>query len=126
MRLAMPGYFSTSSPMRKKVALTFFSFSTSRDRKSTRLNSSHLGISYAVFCLDIREDLNRNHRGSTHTIGADLDPQFLKVPVAKGRAQRGDAPGGGVSFVLGVAGFFFNLPGTPGIPPLSLPADPPI
>src|ERR1039458_7108180 len=23
-----------------------------RDRKSTRLNSSHLGISYAVFCLD--------------------------------------------------------------------------
>src|ERR1039458_10783919 len=22
------------------------------DRKSTRLNSSHLGISYAVFCLD--------------------------------------------------------------------------
>src|SRR5262245_62992626 len=24
---------------------------TPRDRKSTRLNSSHLGISYAVFCL---------------------------------------------------------------------------
>src|SRR5205814_10235969 len=24
---------------------------TKRDRKSTRLNSSHLGISYAVFCL---------------------------------------------------------------------------
>src|SRR5262245_63579981 len=25
--------------------------SASEDRKSTRLNSSHLGISYAVFCL---------------------------------------------------------------------------
>src|SRR5262245_66337221 len=25
--------------------------SSPRDRKSTRLNSSHLGISYAVFCL---------------------------------------------------------------------------
>src|SRR5437899_10553537 len=25
--------------------------STAADRKSTRLNSSHLGISYAVFCL---------------------------------------------------------------------------
>src|SRR5262245_64713998 len=25
--------------------------SARRDRKSTRLNSSHLGISYAVFCL---------------------------------------------------------------------------
>src|SRR5262245_64255900 len=24
------------------------------DRKSTRLNSSHLGISYAVFCLEIK------------------------------------------------------------------------
>src|ERR1035441_1499877 len=28
-----------------------FSFETDLDRKSTRLNSSHLGISYAVFCL---------------------------------------------------------------------------
>jgi len=28
-----------------------YSTSTSLDRKSTRLNSSHLGISYAVFCL---------------------------------------------------------------------------
>src|SRR5437899_8044066 len=27
------------------------STSPNRDRKSTRLNSSHLGISYAVFCL---------------------------------------------------------------------------
>src|SRR5437899_7533176 len=26
-------------------------FDFGRDRKSTRLNSSHLGISYAVFCL---------------------------------------------------------------------------
>src|ERR1035438_10681950 len=28
-----------------------------RDRKSTRLNSSHLGISYAVFCLKKTEDV---------------------------------------------------------------------
>src|SRR5205814_9924761 len=28
-----------------------FEFSPGPDRKSTRLNSSHLGISYAVFCL---------------------------------------------------------------------------
>src|SRR5947199_7746001 len=36
------------------VALFAFTFSnlwTQTDRKSTRLNSSHLGISYAVFCL---------------------------------------------------------------------------
>src|SRR5258705_8252835 len=30
-----------------------------RDRKSTRLNSSHLGISYAVFCLK-----KKNTRGT--------------------------------------------------------------
>src|SRR5205814_3181793 len=37
---------------------------TSADRKSTRLNSSHLGISYAVFCLKKKIELisrfNRN------------------------------------------------------------------
>src|SRR5262245_62824980 len=27
-----------------------------RDRKSTRLNSSHLGISYAVFCLNTKRE----------------------------------------------------------------------
>src|SRR2546426_2310515 len=30
-----------------------------RDRKSTRLNSSHLVISYAVFCLKKKKDMNR-------------------------------------------------------------------
>src|SRR5947199_8177237 len=29
------------------------------DRKSTRLNSSHLGISYAVFCLKKKKKNNR-------------------------------------------------------------------
>src|SRR5437899_9687206 len=30
------------------------------DRKSTRLNSSHLGISYAVFCLKKKKKINNN------------------------------------------------------------------
>src|SRR5947199_6433974 len=30
-----------------------------QDRKSTRLNSSHLGISYAVFCLKKKMDYKR-------------------------------------------------------------------
>src|SRR5262245_64991156 len=30
------------------------------DRKSTRLNSSHLGISYAVFCLKKKKKKKRN------------------------------------------------------------------
>src|SRR5438477_3455343 len=31
-----------------------------RDRKSTRLNSSHMSISYAVFCLKKKKKNNRN------------------------------------------------------------------
>src|SRR5699024_11894270 len=34
-----------------EVSDTFRLFSKKRDRKSTRLNSSHVSISYAVFCL---------------------------------------------------------------------------
>src|SRR5262245_64704118 len=56
-----------------------------RDRKSTRLNSSHLGISYAVFCLkkkkkiDIKNSKNqRNTRNdeynrSTYDIKSKLE-----------------------------------------------------
>src|SRR5262245_62579930 len=35
------------------------------DRKSTRLNSSHLGISYAVFCLKKKKI---NYAGLTQTV----------------------------------------------------------
>src|SRR3712207_8785084 len=35
----------------------FFAPWTWRDRKSTRLNSSHANISYAVFCLKKKKDL---------------------------------------------------------------------
>src|SRR5437899_9652075 len=35
------------------------------DRKSTRLNSSHLGISYAVFCLK-KKNKTINTRKSSH------------------------------------------------------------
>src|SRR5437899_3531271 len=41
---AIPTFTSNQRPLRRKR-------SAKKDRKSTRLNSSHLGISYAVFCL---------------------------------------------------------------------------
>src|SRR5437899_8847232 len=47
------------------------SSSLSGDRKSTRLNSSHLGISYAVFCLKKKKNVgtvrfvSASKRGST-------------------------------------------------------------
>src|SRR5437899_9383158 len=37
----------------------------SRDRKSTRLNSSHLGISYAVFCLKKKKKKKKYNKYST-------------------------------------------------------------
>src|SRR5947199_6114502 len=36
-----------------------------KDRKSTRLNSSHLGISYAVFCLKKKKKQTNTHENST-------------------------------------------------------------
>src|SRR5436853_2552034 len=37
-----------------------------QDRKSTRLNSSHLGISYAVFCLKKKKN-QKNQNSIQHT-----------------------------------------------------------
>src|SRR5258705_1777866 len=44
-----------------------------RDRKSTRLNSSHLGISYAVFCLKkkkiaLQQRIRRQRGDQTYSI----------------------------------------------------------
>src|SRR5471030_3458695 len=38
-----------------------------QDRKSTRLNSSHLGISYAVFCLKKKKNKIRRPNRQTNT-----------------------------------------------------------
>src|SRR5262245_64121578 len=47
-----PGHHATSVAGRaQNVARYQEDKPQSKDRKSTRLNSSHLGISYAVFCL---------------------------------------------------------------------------
>src|SRR5699024_12446618 len=45
-------YLDGSTRDRTKV---IESFRTGRDRKSTRLNSSHVSISYAVFCVKKKE-----------------------------------------------------------------------
>src|SRR5207253_10877710 len=42
---------STATPTTSPTAPSGLRCSRSRDRKSTRLNSSHVAISYAVFCL---------------------------------------------------------------------------
>src|SRR5258705_1475422 len=42
------------------------------DRKSTRLNSSHLGISYAVFCLKKKILPNHGHENDPAATAAEL------------------------------------------------------
>src|SRR3712207_9389366 len=41
------------------------------DRKSTRLNSSHANISYAVFCLKKKKKNNKNRRNLTQVTNAE-------------------------------------------------------
>src|SRR5690349_22977371 len=43
--------FARSSPENRPVSRLSRARAETRDRKSTRLNSSHVEISYAVFCL---------------------------------------------------------------------------
>src|ERR1039458_6449513 len=77
------------------------------DRKSTRLNSSHLGISYAVFCLKKK----KNTRKTTHICHYGVALPF-SVHGAGPRAARQAADetclgGCDASYCLAVFFFFF-------------------
>src|SRR6267154_4584131 len=50
---------SRTAPRWPECAASSRPYSVSRDRKSTRLNSSHPSISYAVFCLKKKKNKNR-------------------------------------------------------------------
>src|SRR5258707_11109383 len=43
-----------------------------RDRKSTRLNSSHANISYAVFCLKKKKRMKKKTRFTFVTLGCSM------------------------------------------------------
>src|SRR5690606_39524726 len=56
------GFFPASSCSFSSCARrSQYLISDSRDRKSTRLNSSHVKISYAVFCLKKKKDNLKHH-----------------------------------------------------------------
>src|SRR5688500_20020839 len=68
--LAMSGTNSVHSlicPAVTRKPMTTPFRSQTRDRKSTRLNSSHLVISYAVFCLKKKKKDNTNMRTITES-----------------------------------------------------------
>src|SRR5256885_3090516 len=56
-------------------------FSPARDRKSTRLNSSHLVISYAVFCLKKQlrvPGVSRQQRDITHAALTEIFTMYSR------------------------------------------------
>src|ERR1039457_1203425 len=95
-----------------------------RDRKSTRLNSSHLVISYAVFCL-------KKKTKNTNTYTHERTPSERTATECRIHVR----PGVSHDSVLGVRQvllwffffcfFFFKEPAPPQIPPLSPPRPPP-
>src|SRR5207249_8422503 len=62
-----------------------------RDRKSTRLNSSHVSISYAVFCLKKKKKKCVSRVGADRSMGEDAGSlesgRFHYFPVAPGRME---------------------------------------
>src|SRR6266536_857965 len=78
-----------------------------RDRKSTRLNSSHEWISYAVFCL--KKKSNVNESALLRVVEVNRKIVWL-VRAQAARYTHGTDP----------AVFFFNVPATTEIYPLSL------
>src|SRR3982751_306382 len=77
-----------------------------RDRKSTRLNSSHDQISYAVFCLKKNHRLHRSsHEFQYESISKRHGP---RIPLLEASAS--------------VNRFFFNGSAPPEIPPFPPPA----
>src|ERR1039458_9719461 len=86
------------------------------DRKSTRLNSSHLGISYAVFCLKkkIQKTVSSERkRCSPPPCSASLMfcPTLIFTSSAARRAT-----------TVSIFVFFLNEPEPPDTPPLPQPA----
>src|SRR2546426_1700216 len=63
-RIRILGNFGQQSVIEAECA--FVHASLNRDRKSTRLNSSHLVISYAVFCLKKKKTLTHRNDAPTH------------------------------------------------------------
>src|SRR5437762_6801602 len=53
-----------------------------RDRKSTRLNSSHRCISYAVFCLKKKKS-TRNDKPTSHAFPESFYAHYTALPIAR-------------------------------------------
>src|ERR1035438_10255355 len=95
---------------------------TSVDRKSTRLNSSHLDISYAVFCLKKKNKLN--HGGPEELAKIRREAQSHQVSLAANTYTLLLHPLLPISVLMYMCDFlffFFNDSGAPRVFPFSPP-----
>src|ERR1039457_6982571 len=100
--------------------------SSALDRKSTRLNSSHLVISYAVFCFRSEEHTSELQSPCNLVCRLLLEKKITSDSrrLSRVRVELGSAQGGEVVAAEGETnggGFFFNDTAAPQIYPLSLP-----
>src|SRR2546421_2352389 len=81
---------TTRSCSRSSILRSFETSPSRRDRKSTRLNSSHDQISYAVFCLKKK---NRHDRSEEHRSALGLRSDLvLRRVLVKRTLDRCQAP----------------------------------
>src|SRR5436853_2339477 len=79
-----------------KWLTAFVKHKASQDRKSTRLNSSHLGISYAVFCLKKK----KKHLAEDSVMGAFVPVRStVKAPWRRSPSIRAHAASQGQRIV---------------------------
>src|ERR1039458_4832065 len=88
------------------------------DRKSTRLNSSHLGISYAVFCLKKKKHERVGDRGGElRAVAPSLLAGSWDGGRGRSRVEQG-AAGTPQSSIQSICIFFFLMIGRPRNSPL--------
>src|ERR1035438_5784705 len=93
------------------------------DRKSTRLNSSHLGISYAVFCLKKNKSADDRQAPGAAAADAGLASRAVLCPPRRSSFLRPTAAARKVGDKISV--FFFFFLRRPAPPELSFPPHPP-
>src|SRR2546430_12888520 len=71
---------SVREPVSLYEAKTHLSELVEQDRKSTRLNSSHSQISYAVFCLKKKNDTNKFRESSAGNLHSRNSARPPRIP----------------------------------------------
>src|SRR5690625_6753351 len=59
--ITLEGFIEINGSFSEFIIVTFNKMNSLKDRKSTRLNSSHVAISYAVFCLKKKNNKKKDN-----------------------------------------------------------------